>query len=115
MTTGSLTWKTEATYWVRIYVAGDIQTAKQALREECLREGLCVTVEPCDFIFTGGEEAGFVVGLLNYPRFPTQPDVLIARAKLIAQFLMERCCQFSALVVTRDQTEWLSRYKEART
>ncbi len=37
-----------------IFMAGDIAQAKQACREYC-RVGLCVTIEPCDYIYTGGE------------------------------------------------------------
>jgi hypothetical protein len=61
------------TYAVRLYIAGDVETAKRWLRHECWREGLCVTIEPTTFIYTGGEEDGFVVGFVNYPRFPTDP------------------------------------------
>ena len=33
------------TYVVRLYLAGPIEIAKQIIRAECLREGLCVNVE----------------------------------------------------------------------
>jgi ferredoxin len=54
--------KTEETYTVRLYLSGPVEVAKQVLREECMREGLCVTIEPTTYIYTGGEEAGYVVG-----------------------------------------------------
>lgn len=62
--------KTEKTYWVRLYLSGPIESAKQLLRKECGQKGLCVTVEPTSYIYTGGEESGYVVGLIQYPRFP---------------------------------------------
>lgn len=74
-----------------------------------MREGLCVTVQPCDYIFTGGEEAGYCIGLINYPRFPSNAEAITARAKSLAALLMERTCQWSALVITPTTTEWLSR------
>src|SRR5579864_1128188 len=95
------------TYTVRIYMAGDIVEAKRLLRHECYREGLCVTIEPCDFIYTGGEEAGFVVGLLNYPRFPSEPVRIFERAKRIAEGLMPFLNQRSALLVSPDKTVWI--------
>lgn len=99
----------DATYVITLYLSGPIEEAKQALRAECLREGLCLTIEPTLFIYTGGEELGFRVGLLNYPRFPTEPEVLRARAEKIALALIEATHQHSALVVTPDTTYWYTR------
>lgn len=104
-----LTIKTEPSFSVSIYMAGDIDTAKQALRHEVLREGLCVTVTPTSFIYSGGEEQGFVVGLVNYPRFPSEPEQIKDRADAIADLLIEACAQWSALVVTPPLTEWRTR------
>lgn len=95
-----------------MYLSGPIEAAKQALRTECLREGLCVTIEPTTFIYTGGEESGFVVGLLNYPRFPTPPEVLYARARSVMLLLLEATCQHSALLVASDRSEWISRREQ---
>jgi hypothetical protein len=92
------------TYWVRIVSSGPIEIAKHILREECLREGLCVTVVPTHFIYTGGEEVGFEVGLINYPRFPSTPDAIRARAMHIADLLLVGGSQHSILVMTPDET-----------
>ena len=101
--------KTAPTYQIKLYVAGPIDVAKQILRGECLREGLCVTIEPTDFIYTGGEETGYVVGLLNYPRFPGTPQQLWERAHHIAELLVGGTHQHSILLVAPDTTQWLSR------
>ena len=50
--------KSEPTFWLRLYLAGDLDQIKQACREYCMEVGLCVTVRPIDFIYTGGEESG---------------------------------------------------------
>ncbi len=104
------------TYTVRLYMGGDIAQAKAILRRECYspNEGLCVTVEPTTFVYTGGEEAGFVVGFVNYPRFPTTPKELLARAEDIAHSLIIGLCQWSALVVAPDKTVWISHRPEDR-
>lgn len=107
-----MNWISVPTFWARLHLAGDIEVAKQVCREDCFREGLCVTVEPCDYIYTGGQEAGYVVGLINYPRFPATPDAITARAKALAIALMERGFQHSALVMTPDATEWMTRRPE---
>lgn len=96
------------TYWVRLYLSGPVEVAKQIIRAECLREGLCVTVEPTTFIYTGGEEAGYVVGLLNYPRFPSSEDALDARADDLMRKLMEGTHQHSALMKTPLVTRWIT-------
>lgn len=101
--------KTEPSYWVRIYLSGPIEIAKQVIREECLRKGLCVTIEPTTFIYTGGEEAGYVVGLLNYPRFPSPAVELDERAADLMQKLLVATHQHSALMTTPNNSTWISR------
>lgn len=104
-----MTTTTATTIRFDIFIAGDLEQAKQVCREYCFDIGLCVTVEPVDYIYTGGEEAGVRVGLINYPRFPGTADALMARADSLAQRLMERLCQHSYSIVGQDETVWFSR------
>jgi hypothetical protein len=97
------------TYFARIYIAGDFQTIKQVCREHCMEIGLCVTVEPTTYIYTGGEESGAVIGLINYPRFPSEPTEIRANAEDLAMKIMERCCQHSFSIMTPETTAWHSR------
>lgn len=101
--------ETATAYWARIYIAGDLATIKQVCREECFAVGLCVTVDPTTYIYTGGEEAGAVIGLINYPRFPSEPTELRAKAEALATKILERCCQHSFSIMTPDVTSWHSR------
>jgi hypothetical protein len=101
------------TYAIRLYLSGPIEVAKQALRAECLREGLCVTIEPTTFIYTGGEEAGYVVGLVNYPRFPSTPEGLRIRARAVMVALLDATHQHSALMVTPETSEWTTKREAA--
>ena len=96
-------------YNVTVYVAGDIQTARDSLRRQCFENGLCVTVTPTTFVYTAGAEEGVAVGLVNYPRFPKSPDEIRERAKVVAVRLMTDLHQWSALVVGPDETLWLTR------
>ena len=95
-----------------IFMAGDIAQAKQVCREYCFAVGLCVTVEPVDFIYTGGEESGFRVGLINYPRFPSDETTLRAKAAALADQLMNRLYQHSYSIIGPRETEWFSRRPE---
>jgi len=99
------------TYWVKIYVAGDIKSIEESCRRFCM-EGLCVTVTPTKFIYTGGQEDGAEVGLVNYPRFPSTPEAIRTKASFLALKLMEDCCQLSVLIVSPDGTTWVNRRKE---
>lgn len=100
---------TSPSYWVRLYLSGPVEVAKQTIRAECLREGLCVTIEPTTFIYTGGEEFGYVVGLLNYPRFPCAPEDLVHRGRDLAVKLLNDTFQHSVLVMTPESTEWITK------
>lgn len=92
-----------------IFIAGDVDQAKQVCREYCFEVGLCVTVEPVAYIYTGGEEAGVRVGLINYPRFPAETEAIRETAHNLAGLLMHRMCQHSYSVVGPEQTDWFSR------
>jgi hypothetical protein len=101
------------TYWARIYMSGPIEVAKHVIRQECMRQGLCVTIEPTTFIYTGGEEVGFVVGLVNYPRFPSASDDLYARARDLMGKLLDSTFQHSALLMMPHTTEWVTKRADA--
>ena len=87
-------------------MSGPIDIAKQVLREKCLLIGLCVTIEPTLYIYTGGEETGFVIGLINYPRFPAKPEDIWEKAQILASALLIRTAQQSVLVMDSNQAEW---------
>jgi hypothetical protein len=104
--------KTEDTFTLRLYLSGPIDIDKQVMRKNCYEEGLCVTIEPTTFIYTGGEEEGYVVGFVNYPRFPTSADALMRRARKVMAELLDATHQHSALLVSPKVTEWWTRRSE---
>lgn len=101
-------YKTSETYTVKIYISGSIQVIEQVCREECLSVGLCVTVEPTKFIYTGGEENGAVIGLINYPRFPKDPIEIKRTSINLANRLLLATFQHSVLIMTPEKTEWIT-------
>lgn len=101
--------ETALTYRVQIYLSGPLDIIEQTCRRFCLRHGLCVTVDPTRFIYTGGEETGAVVGLLNYPRFPTTSSEIDAVAHELARDLLGATAQHSVLIVRPDMSEWITR------
>lgn len=94
------------TFTAQIYMAGDIGHAKQIIRQFCSAVGLCVTVEPVDYIYTGGEESGFRVGFIDYPKFPAEPGSISSLAFQLANELRRNLGQHSFSIVTPTETTW---------
>lgn len=92
-----------ASYKVVIWIAGDIYQIEAVCRKYCLT-GLCVTVTPTTFIYTGGAESGAAVGLINYARFPSDPESINGHAQSLARLLMSDCCQRSCSVTTPTES-----------
>jgi ferredoxin len=99
----------EKSYWVDICLAGDAAVTRQVCREHCMKVGLCVTVTPTEYIYTGGQEAGVIVRLVNYPRFPCSDAELEGKAQALAQKLADALCQWSVLIQTPKTATWLDR------
>lgn len=97
---------------VTIWVAGDEADAKRVCRKFCLDVGLCVTVTPTEYIYTGGSERGVMVGLVNYPRFPRTFDQIWATALQLARTLRDELFQHSVLLTAHDRTTWITNRPE---
>lgn len=93
------------TVQVRVYIAGPIEPAKQIIRREVMRDPICVTIEPTLYIYTGGEEDGYVVGFINYPRFPSSEEKLVERARDLLKKLLLETYQKGALLVAPSGTQ----------
>ena len=101
------------TFWARIYIAGDYDTARQICREFCM-SGLCVNISKVDYIYTMGEECGVCVELINYPRFATTETAIYEKAKDLGKALLLGLCQGSFLIMTPINTYYFSRREEIR-
>jgi hypothetical protein len=107
--------KTTTTFTASIYVGmrerytGEIRSiemAREALREY-VKSGLCVTLTETEYIYTNGSEPGFIVGLINYPRFPASDQIIRTKALEIAQDLLKLFHQGKVSVVFPDVTVML--------
>lgn len=99
---------TEKTYRCNIYASGPIAEAESICRQYCKDIGLCITINSTKFIYSYGEEQGYVIGVINYPRFPKSNDKVWDISVSLAKILMDRTQQGSILVESHDQTEWLT-------
>ncbi len=78
----------------------------------CDDVGLCVTVTETVYCYTGGESAGVIVGLINYPRFPAKPEVIWRHAEAIAVKLCEGLAQQSFTIQAPDHTKFYSKRED---
>lgn len=97
---------TTDTFTATIFISGEIQKIKDVCRKFCL-QGFCVTVTPTEYIYTGGSEAGAAIGLINYPRFISTPEIIKEKAVNLAKILMTECCQRSCSIVCTDKSEYI--------
>ena len=61
-------------------------------------EGLCVSIFPCHYIYKNGNEQGAMIRLINYPRFPSTPSAILAKAIDIATKLKRHFQQYRITV-----------------
>lgn len=95
----------------KIYMAGDYSDAKRFCRQFCLH-GMCVSIQKTDYIYTMGEEAGFVVQIINYPRFQKTEEEVYDVAVDLAESLILELHQGSCSIVMNDETYFLSRREQ---
>jgi hypothetical protein len=104
------------TYTATIYVGSrerydgaetPLDIAEAWLQRYVDREGLCVSVTRTRFIYTNGSEPGLIVGLINYPRFPSRPEFIREQALEIGEHLRALMRQQRVSVVFPDETVML--------
>jgi hypothetical protein len=108
----TVTSKTAPSFNVDIHMAGDINAASLLIQKYAIEVGMCITLSPQSFIYTGGREEGFRIGFINYPRFPSKPDEITAKAFALASMLMFELGQHSYSIVTPVETTWVSRRED---
>mgnify|MGYP001399026409 CR=1 FL=1 len=80
---------------------------EKLLQDYCNQFPIGLTVTQTRFLYTNGSEPGIIVGLINYPRFPTLPEILREKAFDIAKLLRAAAKQQRVTVVFPDITVML--------
>lgn len=89
-------------------VVYDIGLIEGICQNYCDKIGLCVTVTPTKYIYTNGNEHGAAIGLINYPRFPDNPENIRTKALELAEQLLIICQQYRISIVFPYETVMLS-------
>jgi len=102
-----------STFWVKIYIAGDYNIAKQICRKYCMK-GLCINISKTDYIYTMGEEKGICIELIQFPVFKKNVFDIEEEAMRLAEILLDGLCQASYTVMTPYRTYYYSRKQDIR-
>tara|TARA_R110000751_G_scaffold36545_3_gene89189 strand:- start:876 stop:1307 length:432 start_codon:yes stop_codon:yes gene_type:complete len=86
--------------------------ATRICQKYCDKVGLGLTITDTEFIYTEGNEHGLIVGLINYPRFPSIPYEVIEHAENIARKLLKELEQERVSIVTSDKTYMIEKDTE---
>ena len=93
------------TYWCKIFISGNPDWIRRVCQEYAHSYPICVTVTPTTYVYTGGEEQGVEIGLINYPRFPSESqDKLTERALHLGHTILNKTFQGSFSVMTPERT-----------
>ena len=98
------------TFTATIYIGtshtghGILYKGRDICQKYCDAIGLCVSFTETTFIYTGGNEAGLIVGLMNYPRFPKREEEIRDTAITLAKLLKAEYDQKRCSVVFPDKT-----------
>jgi len=106
------------TFYANIYCGlregynGKIHTVQEAIRicsDYCNKVKLGVTVTPTNFVYVDGDEPGVIIGLINYPRFPSNEWSTRANAYELTKILLKKFKQERMTIVFPDITEMIER------
>ena len=67
-----------------------INELKDFLQKYVDKKSYCVTITPTNFIYKDGREKGAIIGLINYPRFPSNKKEIKRKAEEIASLCKDK-------------------------
>lgn len=84
-----------------------IKKAELICQKYCNEVGFCVTITPTKYIYTNGNENGFVIGIISYPRFPKKQNELLKHSLVLAKQLKSGLEQYRVTVTTPEKSYML--------
>jgi hypothetical protein len=92
----------------KIFIGGDFDTAQRVCVNYCTKIGLCVTVTKTTYCYRGGSCEGVIIGLINYPRFPSTTTQIWGHAMNLAYELKAHLGQGSFTVQNQNVATFVS-------
>lgn len=77
--------------------------AYEICQEYVGKVGLCVTFTKTEYIYTNGNEPGLIIGLINYPRFPSTYNEIYNHAINLGKLLMKALGQYRVSIMMNDK------------
>jgi|AGFS01.1.fsa_nt_gi hypothetical protein len=105
---------TVPTFYANLHIAGNFDVCQQECNRITYEFGFCFQVSKVEYIYTGGQESGMLIRVINYPRFPRDPEEI---TKLCTQFgfrLAEKLCQKSFTLETSTDTMYFESTKHTK-
>jgi hypothetical protein len=87
----------------------DLSEVENICQQYCNKIGYAVTVQPTKFVYKNGNESGCVIGLINYPRFPSTEEEIIRKAFEIGREVAIATKQLRFSIVCSDKTYMLEK------
>lgn len=103
--------ETAKTYTATIHIAGEYHRIKDICARYC-QKGLCVSLAKTDYIYTGGQQSGYAITLINYPRFKSTSEKINQEAFELAKMLIIDGYQDSCTIITTDNSYYMSKRGE---
>jgi hypothetical protein len=103
----------EKTFFANIYVGAkegydgkehSLEEALNICQSYCDKIGYAFTVTETNFVYKYGREKGFIIGLIQYPRFPKKEREIIEHAIQIASIFLVKFKQNRISIVTNKKT-----------
>ena len=100
---------------VKIFIAGDYNQVQKTCNDYCYTHGCCVNIIQNTYVYSAGpNDAGVIVELINYPRFPKTTEELTRQALTIAYLLRENLNQDSFTIQTLPGDSLFYSYRHLR-
>ena len=101
------------TFEAKIYIGSINNNTNQFCTEERIENIIseyvndvkwCVTITKTKFIYVNGDELGWIIGIIQYPRFPEEEIRLKDKTLKLAKILLKKCYQERLSVIFPDET-----------
>ena len=77
----------------------DIRELYDFISRYCTKNKIGITVTPTRYFYVNGAEDGVILGLINYPRFPSTYEQIKEISINLGNLLIERFDQYRATII----------------